>query len=106
MSVRTRAVSITDARPGATLSTDQRTRRYLWTMAFRVLAFIGAALTPLPWNLALIAAAVLLPAIAVLFGNARDNHIEAVARDDQSPPAITSGPIIPGEVDDGNGGTT
>lgn len=99
MAVHTRPTLITDARHGTTLSTDQRTKRYLWTMAFRVAAFICAAFSPLPWNVVLIAAAALLPGIAVLFGNARDNHIGAVATDDPSRPALETSPAIRGEVD-------
>lgn len=102
MSVRTRAVSITDARPGATLSTDQRTRRYLWTMGFRVVAFLGAAITPLPWNVVLIAAAALLPGIAVLLGNMRDNRVSPVlAPTEPLPlPALEASEVVAGDVED------
>lgn len=103
MAVRSRPTLITDARYGTTLSTDQRTKRYLWTMGFRVAAFICAAFTPLPWNLVLIAAAALLPGIAVLFGNARDNHVGTVAPPEESPHALETTPAIQGEVEDEDG---
>ena len=44
---------ITDARIGRTLSTEQRMRRYLITMGFRVVAFFAAVLSPAPYNLIL-----------------------------------------------------
>ena len=102
MNVRTRAVSITDARPGATLSTDQRTRRYLWTMLFRVLAFLGAAITPLPWNVLLIAAAAFLPGIAVLLGNMRDNRVAptVTASDPVERPALESSEVVSGDIEE------
>ncbi|MFV0452149.1 MAG: DUF3099 domain-containing protein [Propioniciclava sp.] len=100
MGARTRPTLITDARHGATLSTDQRTKRYLWTMAFRVAAFLCAAFTPLPWNLVLVAAAALLPGIAVLLGNARDNRVGTTAPTEDTRAAIGPAPVVPGEIDD------
>ncbi len=101
MPSRSRPTIITDARYGTTLSVDARERRYLWTMAFRVVAFLAAVMSPLPWNVLLIAAAAFLPAIAVLLGNARDNSPAPVATDDDVPdrPALGAGTVVPGEVD-------
>lgn len=98
--MQSRPTLITDAQHGTTLSTDQRTKRYLWTMGFRVIAFLGAAVTPLPWNIALIAAAALLPGIAVLFGNARDNRLGPVARTESETAALLPSPAIPADVDE------
>lgn len=101
MAPRTRPTLITDARQGRTLSADQRQRRYLWTMAFRVVAFLSAVAVPLPWNIVLIAAAAVLPGIAVLFGNMRDNRVPPPAppEEDIAPlPAIGPGDIVPGAV--------
>ncbi|MBK8461553.1 MAG: DUF3099 domain-containing protein [Nigerium sp.] len=92
---------ITSARFGTTLSTDQRARRYVLTMAVRVACFLAGVVSPTPWNVVLFLAAALLPGIAVLLGNARDNRPSAVVTDDEeSPLALTSGEIVPGEVDD------
>lgn len=92
---------ITSARFGTSLSTDQRAKRYLISMAFRVVCFIAAVIAPLPWNVVLFVAAALLPGIAVLLGNASDNRPEPTAspldeEDDRL--AITTGEVIQGEV--------
>lgn len=100
MPSRSRPTIITDARHGTTLSVDARERRYLWTMVFRVAAFVGAFWSPLPWNIVLIAAAVFLPAIAVLLGNARDNSLPAGpdAAEPPRPPALERVAVVRGEV--------
>lgn len=94
---------ITSARFGTSLSTDQRTKRYLITMAFRVVCFLAAVVAPLPWNVVLLVAAALLPGIAVLLGNARDNRPAtpvAFEADDEAPQlAITAGEVIKGDVE-------
>ena len=93
---------ITSARHGASLSTDQRTKRYLISMAFRVVCFLAAVVAPTPWNLVLLAAAALLPGVAVLLANAKDNRPDAPAVDDEDVPvrlAITAGEIIAGDVE-------
>lgn len=65
---------ITSARFSRSLDTDARRTRYLWTMGVRVACFIAATLTPLPWNLLLLVAAAILPAIAVMLANAIDQR--------------------------------
>ncbi|WP_454229635.1 DUF3099 domain-containing protein [Propioniciclava flava] len=91
---------ITGARIGRTLSTEQRMRRYLITMGFRVVAFFAAVLSPAPYNIALFIAAALLPGLAVLLGNAADNHAAPVARPlEVAPlPELTGRDVIPGDV--------
>lgn len=94
---------ITDARWSTSLSTDQRMRRYVLTMLFRVVCFIAAVPSPPPWNVVLFVSAALLPGIAVLLGNARDNRPAPVASDDEPQlgrPALTVGEIIRGDVED------
>lgn len=96
-----RPALITSARVGTSLSTDQRARRYVITMLFRVVCFIAAVISPLPWNVILFVAAAVLPGIAVLLGNARDNRPSALVGDDEEPRlAITAGQIVHGEVED------
>ena len=96
---------ITSARFGTSLSTDQRTKRYIVTMSFRVVAFLAAVVSPTPWNAVLFIAAALLPGIAVLLGNATDNRPPPLADPDEDDaatrPALTTGGVVRGEVDDG-----
>lgn len=94
---------ITSARFGTSLSTDQRAKRYIITMAFRVVFFLAAVVAPLPWNVVLFVAAALLPGIAVLLGNARDNRPEPTASPVEAErPALTTGgtEVVAGEVID------
>jgi Protein of unknown function (DUF3099) len=91
---------ITSARKRRSLDNDERRTRYLWTMAVRVVCFLAATVTPLPWNLILLLAAAILPTIAVMLANAIDQRR---APEDESPelldrPALTSGEIIDGAV--------
>lgn len=67
-----RPAVITTARRPRSLDNDTRRRRYLWTMAVRVTCFIVATVTPVPWNVALLIAAAVLPTIAVMLANAVD----------------------------------
>lgn len=93
---------ITDARIGTSLSTDQRTRRYLITMGIRVVAFFAAVVAPFPWNVVLFVAAAILPGFAVLLGNASDNHAPPVARplEGEQRLELTAGDIVQGSVED------
>ncbi len=91
---------ITSARFGTSLSTDQRAKRYIITMAFRVVCFISAVFAPTPWNIVLFVAAALLPGIAVLLGNASDNRPEPTASgaEEAQRLEITTGEVVEGEV--------
>ncbi|MDO5533283.1 MAG: DUF3099 domain-containing protein [Propionibacteriaceae bacterium] len=95
---------ITSASYGTSLSTDQRAKRYLITMLFRVVCFLSAVAAPMPWNVVLFVAAALLPGIAVLLGNARDNRpATLVAHDDDDADAprlaLTAGEVVRGDVE-------
>lgn len=94
---------ITSARFGTSLSTDQRAKRYVITMLFRVVCFIAAVVAPIPWNVVLLIVAALLPGIAVLLGNARDNRPEAPVTFDEEDAAprlaITAGEVVKGDVE-------
>lgn len=91
---------ITSARFGTSLSTDQRAKRYIITMVFRVVCFFAAVIAPLPWNVVLFVVAALLPGVAVLLGNAADNRPEPTASPlDEAPRLeLTTGEVIHGEV--------
>ena len=72
-------------------------------MLFRVVCFIAAVVAPIPWNVVLLIAAALLPGIAVLLGNARDNRPEAPVTFDEEDAAprlaITAGEVVKGDVE-------
>lgn len=93
---------ITTARFSRSLDTDARRARYLWTMGARVACFLAACFTPLPWNLLLLVAAAVLPALAVMLANAidlRSNPPQPPASGDDRP-ALTSPRTLPGSVVD------
>jgi hypothetical protein len=91
---------ITSARKRRSLDNDERRRRYLWTMAVRVVCFLAATMTPLPWNLILLVAASVLPTIAVMLANAVDlrRAPEVDATELVERVALTSGETIGGSV--------
>jgi len=67
-------VVITSAAISHSRDLEMRQRRYLWTMLIRSLCFVGLVITPSPWRWAFLAGAGLLPAIAVVLGNAGDRR--------------------------------
>lgn len=95
---------ITTARFSRSLDTDARRTRYLWTMGVRVACFIAACATPLPWNLLLLVAAAILPALGVMLANAIDLRATPPQQASETPdadrPAIASPQTLPGSVVD------
>ncbi len=94
---------ITTARFSKSLDADQRRTRYLWTMAARVVCFLAATMTPLPWNLLLLLAAAVLPTVAVMLANAIDLRRPVdtpEAEPSSARPALTSADTLPGVVVD------
>ena len=91
---------ITSARKRRSLDNDERRTRYLWTMAVRVMCFLAATMTPLPWNLALLVAAAVLPTIAVMLANAIDlrRPPEVDTPEPVDRPALPSAGVIDGSV--------
>lgn len=74
---RDEVVRITDAPQNAADDLERRKRNYLISMAIRTLSFIGAvAVGPGVLRWVLIAAAVFLPYVAVVFANARAPRLE------------------------------
>lgn len=104
MAVRTRKSPelITSARVPRSLDADQRNKRYLITMAIRTVCFLAGALAPSPWNWMLFISAALLPGAAVLLANSIDRRGETFAESEEPTtfPALTTGHIVPGEVED------
>ena len=90
---------ITSARKRRSLDNDERRGRYLWTMAVRVACFIAATVTPLPWNLILLVAAAVLPAVAVMLANAIDLRSEP---EPEAPAPIDRVALPGGEIVDGS----
>ena len=92
-------VLITSARFGKTLDNAARRRRYLWTMAIRVVCFLAATITPLPWNLVLLGAAAVLPTIAEMLANAAaqrtlpEPEAEPAERPELPGPAVVRGGV-------------
>jgi hypothetical protein len=91
---------ITSARKRRSLDNDERRTRYLWTMALRVVCFLSATITPLPWNLILLVAAAVLPTIAVMLANAIDlrREPEPEAPEPIDLAALPSARIVDGSV--------
>ncbi|WP_052462609.1 DUF3099 domain-containing protein [Nigerium massiliense] len=97
-----RPTLITSARKPRSLDADERQKRYLITMSFRVACFLFGCFLPLPWNWAAFIAAAILPGVAVILANAIDRRT-VVEQDDAEPTryaALPPGLIIPGDVDD------
>lgn len=99
---RRRAPVITSARFSRTLDNSARRRRYLWTMGVRVVCFLSATVAPWPWNLVLLLAAAVLPAMAVMLANAIDLRSQPPAPPADEPvrPALSSPQTVPGHVVD------
>lgn len=96
-------VTITDAAAGRSDDTSARTRRYLISMAIRLLCFGLMYFVPGWWKLLCVLGAALIPSIAVIFGNADDRRSppDAVATPAEPAPfELTDHEIIPGEVVD------
>ncbi|MDD9207314.1 DUF3099 domain-containing protein [Georgenia sp. 10Sc9-8] len=68
--------SITSARRALGEDVHDRTVRYLISMGVRTLCLILAAFTPPPWRWLFVAAAVLLPYVAVVLANAGRERVE------------------------------
>lgn len=69
---------ITAARPGVRDDVNSRTRRYLVSMGIRTVCFLLAVVTDGWLRWVMIAAAVLLPYLSVVFANSGRERIEAL----------------------------
>lgn len=98
-------VPITEVRIGRSDDIEMRQRRYILTMAIRTTCFGLMFVVPGLWKFATIAGAAVLPAIAVVLANNRDNRSQPVVRHEEPAPslAITPGHVIKGEVDESAG---
>jgi hypothetical protein len=88
--------SITGARPAVRDDVNSRTRRYLVSMGIRTVCFLLAVVTDGWLRWVLIAAAVLLPYLSVVFANSGRERIESmpvVPRTDV--PKAIDGPASP-----------
>lgn len=71
-------------------------------MAFRVACFISMIWVPSPWRWLLFGAAVVLPAIAVMFANQADQRSDRGTFDTASGPRFSITGSNPGEVNSGD----
>jgi hypothetical protein len=67
---------ITSARPGVRDDVDSRTRRYLFSMGVRTVCFLGAVVASGWLRWVLIAGALVLPYLSVVFANSGRERIE------------------------------
>ena len=82
---------ITSARPGVRDDVDYRTRRYLISMGIRTVCFLGAVVVDGWLRWVLVAGALVLPYVSVVFANGgRERIVEAEAFHDPDVPSITS----------------
>ncbi|GAB2481092.1 hypothetical protein GCM10027030_13850 [Luteococcus sediminum] len=96
------AVPITEVRVGRSDDIEMRQRRYILTMTIRTTCFGLMFFVPGLWKFVAIAGAAVLPAIAVVLANNRDNRSQPVVRAQEPAPtlAISPGQVIKGEVDE------
>jgi hypothetical protein len=81
---------ITSARPGVRDDVDYRTRRYLISMGIRTVCFLGAVVVDGWLRWVLVAGALVLPYVSVVFANGgRERIVEAEAFHDPDVPSIT-----------------
>jgi hypothetical protein len=81
---------ITSARPGVRDDVDYRTRRYLISMGIRTVCFLGAVVADGWLRWVLVAGALVLPYVSVVFANGgRERIVEAEAFHDPDVPSIT-----------------
>ena len=81
---------ITSARPGVREDVDYRTRRYLISMGIRTVCFLGAVVADGWLRWVLVAGALVLPYVSVVFANGgRERIVEAEAFHDPDVPSIT-----------------
>ena len=88
-------VSITGARSGLSEDVNGRTRRYLVSMGIRTVCFVAAVLAHGPLRWGLVAAALVLPYVAVVVANAGR---ESAAPDGPAPVTPEQAPgLAPGQ---------
>ena len=87
--------SITTARPGASVETSSRVRRYVVTMAFRTACFLLAVTVAHGWlQWVMLAGAVFLPYMGVLLANQADEtgRRKPVEAAPDGTPQLSAGP--------------
>lgn len=97
---RSRTTLITSAAKGRTLDLEERNKRYLITMGFRMVLFSLVLVVPGWWKMVLLIAAAILPVFAVLLAN---HHEEPTAETDERAgdvPALPPGDVITGTTED------
>ncbi|MGH3508144.1 MAG: DUF3099 domain-containing protein [Nocardioidaceae bacterium] len=87
-------VSITSARASRSADIRRRETRYLMSMGIRTLCFVGAFVAGGVLRWVLVAAAVILPYVAVVIANATDRRVSAGPASfmPQDQPMLEAGP--------------
>jgi len=91
---------ITDAKPGTSRELASRQKRYIITMAFRTACFLSMLVVTGPFRWVLLACAVFLPYVAVVFANQANRRDASASRDPVEPsqaPQLTDGAGAPSE---------
>ena len=83
---------ITGARPGVRDDVNSRTRRYLASMGIRTVCFLLAVVTDGWLRWVMIAAAVVLPYLSVVFANGGRERIETFSGMTETTPQAIEGP--------------
>ena len=107
MAAKEEPIRITTAAAAADKELAARQRRYVVSMAIRVVCFIGAALVAPAWPMwVLLVGAVFLPYVAVVNANTKDSRKDHFSLDPAGGArALGSGgehPVLPGEVHRGD----
>lgn len=100
-------VVITDAMLSKSEDIARRERRYLISMGIRVACFMTMFFVPGIWKIASVAGAAVIPAVAVVLANARENRTPPARLRDhpddevaETFPMLEPGHVIKGEVVD------
>lgn len=100
---RRRSVStlITSARAGRSLDLEERNKRYLITMAVRMVLLAMIFVVPGYWKMVVLVLGAVIPVVAVVLAN---HYEEPDTVDDEQAadqrPALPGGPVIPGTTEE------
>jgi hypothetical protein len=97
---------ITGVRRGLAEDQAMRSRRYLWSMGIRTVCFLAAVVAHGPLRWILIAAAVVLPYLSVVFANAGRERSQELDTDLYLRPDRPSLPSTPSTHDEQGGPET
>lgn len=101
---RSTTTLITSAAKGRTLDLEERNKRYLITMAVRMVLLGLVFVVPGWWKIVLLVLTAVIPVVAVALANHhQEPEIVAAAEPTSDRPALPPGDVIVGTTDDENG---